>query len=90
MICVICFYCGYRDYISPTILRIEFGLANELKQLESSDKLKKILGSPVPKEINRSMFSSAMVKNSMSRSAASSAAARSVISATISDDDDRR
>lgn len=32
------------DYVSPTTLRIEFGIANELKQYEDKAKLKKVLG----------------------------------------------
>jgi len=32
------------DYISPTMLRIEFGIANEIKQYEEKTKLRKVLG----------------------------------------------
>ncbi len=36
--------CCDRDHISPTTLRIEFGLANEMKQYEEKCKVRKILG----------------------------------------------
>ncbi len=34
-----------RDYISPTTLRIEFGIANEMKQYEDNVKVRRVLGS---------------------------------------------
>jgi hypothetical protein len=58
-----------RDYISPTTLRIEFGIANEMNQLENNAKLQKILGTNDGGEADhRSMFSS-LVKPIFSSSA---------------------
>ena len=37
-------YFSNWDYISPTTLRIEFGIANEIRQFEEKAKLKKVLG----------------------------------------------
>lgn len=37
-------YFSNWDYISPATLRIEFGIANEIKQFEEKAKLKKVLG----------------------------------------------
>ena len=52
-----CFFFLCRDFIARHTLRVEFGLANEMDQLDRNFKLRQVMGAPAPSLATQSIGS---------------------------------